>query len=168
MWFVCNEIDEWESCVCVGMCVLILYSLHYDSLIGGCWARRVGWFKCWKTTCGLPGFANHTNAAVASSVNQTKAGLTCRFFIFPVWLTGGEFWCFLVCGDVLIWFLNRGHLSPHACFLFFCSYLWTLFSSQRQIFFLCFFFFCLFECVSSGKMWVKPMNCCEANHMCSF
>lgn len=138
------------------MCVLILYSLHYDSLIGGCWARRVGWFKCWKTTCGLPGFANHTNAAVASSVNQTKAGLTCRFFVFPVWLTGGEFWCFLVCGDVLIWFLNRGHLSPHACFLFFCSYLWTLFSSQRQNFFLCFFFFACLNALALGRCESSP------------
>lgn len=75
-WSVCNEMNEWESCVwaCVCVCALILCNLHYDSLIGGFWAQGVGWFKCWKTTCVLPGFAVHTNAAAAAaaSFNQTK------------------------------------------------------------------------------------------------
>lgn len=69
--------NEWESCVwaCVCAGALVLNNLRYDSYAGGVWAQGVGWFKCWKTTCGLPGFNNHTNAAgaaVQSSVNQKK------------------------------------------------------------------------------------------------
>lgn len=70
--------NEWESCVwaCVCAGALVLNNLRYDSYAGGVWAQGVGWFKCLKTTCGLPGFNNHTNAAagaaVQSSVNQKK------------------------------------------------------------------------------------------------
>lgn len=138
------------------MCVLILYSLHYDSLIGGCWARRVGWFKCWKTTCGLPGFANHTNAAVASSVNQTKAGLTCRFFVFPVWLTGESSDAFLcvamfwfdfwieVTSVLMLVFYSSAAISGH------CSL------ARGKKFFFVFFFFACLNALALGRCESSP------------
>lgn len=124
--FVMRWMSGWAVCGHACVCVLILRNLRYDSLIGGFWAQGVGWFKCWKTTCGLPGFANHTNAAAAPSFSQKKC--SSRFMMIlstqeksDVFLCMCRHVCFSfssLCRQFKIYWLQKGTSQVH------CRLLW--------------------------------------------